>query len=223
MPALPNLPIEILETILEALCSPDYAWDGGDLATPSQTLVSLSQSCQVLHDLTAQHLYRHPEPNNWLLTRTLITRPDLAQLVRRLWLEHDYDDSDIPPEVSDFYVRRIDEGNTASNTDTEYYHLDLIKQEGLGGAPSDVISSLCPNLEEFSCNNVLSGTPYFWTPNSMMKLKTVTLCNEPCDRIGAGLEDFEPLLFAAPNIEEIQFQLRLFPRDNCSVASPEAG
>ncbi|KAK0620875.1 hypothetical protein B0T14DRAFT_567589 [Immersiella caudata] len=107
MRTLLSLPVEILEAILEAVSS---LVSSSDLSF--QDLVALSKTCKLLHSLSLHHIYNDISPyHHWLLARTLITRPDIAQFVKQLSLECSWSESeevDFPPEVDDYWERKAE-------------------------------------------------------------------------------------------------------------------
>jgi hypothetical protein len=189
MPTLLTLPVELLEAILEAISSLISSFD-----LSLQDLAAFSQTCKILYRSSLRHLYNDVSTEqHWLLARTLITRPDLAQLVKTLSLPCDWsDEEDIPPEVDDYWERKA-EGHSEEN-----------RADPTG--MTDVVSSLCPNLEELDGYNILSGTPYFWTPNLLPKLANVCIYSADDSEVTAHFCELEPLFRAAPNIKDMQVQ-----------------
>ncbi|KAK5653500.1 hypothetical protein OQA88_8759 [Cercophora sp. LCS_1] len=206
MTLLLDLPVELLENIADQLYLDDEFPFFDQSAIP--TLAALNRTCKLLRELTTRLLYRCPtHRDTWSLTRTLITCPDLAGLVTILNLEEGYvGPYDVPLEVGDHYEKAIKEGDAAAKA-LEGEDVLLADPEPLDRnsyVPNDVISGPCSNLEYLSCNDVISDTPYFWAPDSMKKLRAIRFAHWDTE-YGFDLAAVEPLLRAAPNLEEIEF------------------
>ncbi|KAK4445992.1 hypothetical protein QBC34DRAFT_383665 [Podospora aff. communis PSN243] len=207
-----NLPVEMVDAILEAVSSL------AELREPS--LAALSQTCKVLHDRSARYLYRDVSTKgNWLLARTLIARPDLAKLVKSLDVPERLGCATRPPpvpaEVKRYHRRKMKriknprwrewhDGRrsllyyscacTPPCPDRHGFHARVV---------SDVYSSLCRNLETLRFYPVLSEPRCFWTPNSLMKLTKIAVKSP----VWMDLQDdfdLGPLFLAAPNIEKLR-------------------
>ncbi|KAK0625468.1 hypothetical protein B0T17DRAFT_617557 [Bombardia bombarda] len=99
------------------------------------TLASLSLTSRQLNAIATWRLYIRPRCAKWwLLARTLIRRPDLAQHVKQLGISH----------MKDPGVRGS--GTRGKQPRHQYGSPDSISSEN-GNDVIDLLSSLCPNAE----------------------------------------------------------------------------
>lgn len=126
-----------------------------------RALSALSRTCKELHELVTPLLYACPlaptRQGEWLFARTLLTSPNLAQLVRILVPDHHgisdaHTKKEPPPEVTAFCL-----GVAKASTTRRGFQLNLgnpLELEDLVGRyndysiPVDITTSLCPNLEQ---------------------------------------------------------------------------
>ncbi|KAM7217132.1 hypothetical protein V8F06_007531 [Rhypophila decipiens] len=71
-------------------CTCDGDWDADHLPDRRRDLAHLTRTCKLLQNVATRHLYRWPGArfNPLLLAQTLMSRPDLAQMVELLNLEY---------------------------------------------------------------------------------------------------------------------------------------
>src|SRR5690349_11335034 len=163
-----DLPVELIEEIVGGLCiactpietrccynsSCNCAEMGpADLARIS-ALASLCLTSHHLNNIATQHLYHHVHGQQWwLLARTLLSRKDLAQLIRsiRIGFDRGVNESDCPPQVVAYYNSRHRiylETLSENDCNKAISHLDINElYAGSGNIQIEILSSLCPNLE----------------------------------------------------------------------------
>lgn len=181
--------------------------------TNSQALGALSRTSRRLHDAAARTLYHRPNTKKWwLLARTLINRPDLAQHVKELCFPEGLDmpegESDVPPEVLAYrnaqrraYAASLPEGERGEFA-SEATANALFTEEDSEQAIS-LLTSLCRGAETIEA--VVGYGNYFpyCAPGSLPALHTVELAH--CDtEYGISLYQLQPLLKAAPNLRALR-------------------
>ncbi|KAM7217938.1 hypothetical protein V8F06_006621 [Rhypophila decipiens] len=129
MPYYQGLALELIEAIVKSV---DY-----DSPTETtSTLATLSRTSRLLNSLTARPLYRRPiyrtRRSFLLFVRTLIARPDLANLVNHLEIQHmpgewsTLNPDDIPPEVDTYWNNTIE--STSSGCPGHIHGEDLVSR-----------------------------------------------------------------------------------------------
>lgn len=166
-------------------CHGDEARKFIDKALPSTyALASLNRTCKHLRQATTWRLYYCPvtrgPQQSWYLARTILTRPELAQLVKFLLVEGgrrpslQYEKEEIPSEMMQYYRERIAAFDD-KYTYLRYIHVPITYSVGKRlakfgqGVPVDLITSLCPNVEnlEYSLPNESYYNAGFLEPGIM--------------------------------------------------------
>ena len=189
-------------------CNCAHHWNGryeyGRGPYDAVALVRLCRASKCLNSIATSHLYHRPTCARWwLLARTLVVRPDLGLLVRalhgHLWILSANMPRRFPRKVLDHY--RDDPAV-----------LDLLgarEWEELWDetTPLNVLTSLCPNLEELEAavegdgNNVAFG---LGSHESLKRLKSVELRQaEPETNGGMEFGRIMNLTTQAPNLTRI--------------------
>ncbi|KAK4442774.1 hypothetical protein QBC34DRAFT_443899 [Podospora aff. communis PSN243] len=230
MPLLLDLVVELVECVIYFAADEfdaDRDWYRMKFGTlrlnRNSTLATLNRTCKALRELTTRRLYAEPRAlgtRAWLLARTLVTCPHLAQLVTSLDLSQFKSGGRIvgaPPELVEYYSQKMEQAKSIENTPHDNCNGAVsppTTPDPPGRLPYYLLSGLCPNLESLFCENwgCLPGINYFWAPDSMMRLKKFSLDLEVCP--GTGRQHWHclhdawadsALLRAAPNIEELSF------------------
>ncbi|KAK4183531.1 hypothetical protein QBC35DRAFT_97470 [Podospora australis] len=221
MPTFTRLPVEVLNQIIGELC-PYCRHDPFEIDISD--VLALASASRFFHEIATPHLYHRTSLKQWwLLARTLIVRPDLARQVRHLVLadtENDlipHFDPDppglFPLEVEEYCEEQFARWRTSMTgylhryPNNRLWYLDL--EDGgydspfCDNNPFNIVISLCPDLRKLDvmlrCRNPFTLS----LPNSLPRLKEVTL-----NSIDGDLDN-EPLLFqailrlfqVAPNLE----------------------
>ncbi|KAK4167835.1 hypothetical protein QBC43DRAFT_202808 [Cladorrhinum sp. PSN259] len=227
MALLTHLPVELVEEIVAGLCiactpietrccynSNCYCAEMGpaDLARIS-ALASLCLTSRHLNNIATRHLYHHVHGQQWwLLARTLLSRKDLAQLIRsmRIGFGRGVNEADCPPQVVAYYnsQRKIYLDALPENYRNEaIYHLGNGKlYAGDGNIQIDILSSLCPNLETLEAIISYFEVFRFCAPHSMPHLRSVVLSHSDTE-LGIDLGNVALLFRAAPNITHALFYM----------------
>ena len=210
-------PMEIIDNIVDQLCRPPG--HRTSILQPCHTcirvaclcynateLAILARTCRLLNTLATPRLYYFPgvvsSDQGFLLARTLITRPDLARLVKVLHLDElEGITTDVPEEVTEAYMARFHVIDPDSNRPTDpKLAWDYMKRDWDYLTPIGLLTSLCPDIESFQSDDLFLPDDRlpFWTPGGLncSKLKTVSIRHWDTE-MGFDLIDFEPLLSGA--------------------------
>jgi len=229
-----NLPIEMVELILDNLCynhkkgpreyypywhddeSKDFPpVDAVEAQSCLSALAHLRQSSRLLHDLATWRLFHTLTETTvrtrwWLVARTLLMRPDLAQLVKHLSLSSASAAPSLPEEVKAYFheqVAAVVPGRW--KCDSDLYGVpwdeDLITPADLYDAEGTNVSfailiRLCCNLETLDFVARSSVKPLsFCHPGSLLSLHSIYVHWEV---FGLMFDIFtlRRLLGAAPNL-----------------------
>ena len=234
MASLQGLPNELLERIAASLCthcsapaSCQQCASGGLVVSPyctgyglpqgtlndkdqSRALGALCLTSRRLRDAATRPLYHRPNTKKWwLLTRTLLARPDLALQVKQLYLPDSLaspgDESAIPPEVLAYYKAR-DDAYAASLSEDQRAHRrprDDALISGNTNAEVSIVTSLCRNVEMLEAVIGYFDVFQFCAPLSMPLLHDLELAHADTEG-GIHLGNLVPLFKAAPNLRVIQ-------------------
>ncbi|KAK4251358.1 hypothetical protein C7999DRAFT_10954 [Corynascus novoguineensis] len=256
MSYLEDLPFEIIDRIFENLClhcnvphgcqcgkgclriDPNRGRDSCLLECPPPeikaricTLASLCLTSRHLRVAATPHLYHRPDTEKWwLLARTLLGHPHLADHVKRLCfvgipfcedsgptLANPAGPADIAPEVWSSYAARLaaaQEAATASRTGYPDLQRIFNSDDGNGdddnggdenGGDGTLLATLCPATVVFEA--IVCWPPVFYlsAPGSLPRLTMVELavCN-PAG--GFTLSELAGLFRAAPNLQTLRCQ-----------------
>ncbi|KAK5658122.1 hypothetical protein OQA88_2678 [Cercophora sp. LCS_1] len=195
-----------------------------------KALASVCRTSRRLNQLATWRLY-HSLTNfetrdRWRqIARTLIARPDIAQLVKHLIL-HDTApvcqvgewagglDQSLPPEVNDHFKRLVVQYPEAGFTPTELSRRFMAENNLT--AQLALMASLCPNLDMLDCNIYpdTNCVEYgFCPPGSMQSLHSLRIQFTDCFLSPFSLRPGFQLLRAAPNIRF----LRIFSAKGCHI------
>jgi hypothetical protein len=228
-----NLPVELVDAILQALClgctppeddgchtcySPICCCSAGSPADNSRVaaLAALCLTSRQLNSLATVHLYHRPicDDRMALLARTLLARKDLALLVKDLRVgEVQFDPSQLDPETAAHFTRQFQAYQDGlSDDERESAGPDRLPlgQNGQLSHESpvtiDIMSSLCPNLKTLHATLGYFEGFRLCTPQSMPHLQTVTISHSDTE-LGIDLATAIPLFRAAPNITRMAFYM----------------
>lgn len=229
MPSFRSLSLELVQEIIDQLClhcaSPE-PWqrineDVGilkrDRKTDSHiaTLASLCLTSRWLNDIATCHLYHRPSCAKWwLLARTLITRKDIAQYVKQLNIgDFLSPDTALPREVSEYYIEKL-LSHAQGLPEAERADFLADKEEkvtsGEINTVVDILTNLCPNLENLDTTISYFEVFSFCLPQSMATVKSLAVNYEDLE-CGIRFEDLRAFFLAAPNITAI----RCFALETC--------
>lgn len=185
----------------------------GERKVRSQTLAALCLTSRRLNAAATRALYSRPATEKWwLLFRTLLARPDLAQLVDKLC----FPDSTVLPasealvsvEVLSYYRTKRDArqrylakfGGGVLNADNEFEQT------------ISVVASLCPAVKTLEARIGYFDMFYFCAPLSMLALHTVEVAHYD-DRYSMNMGQMVPLFKAALNLKTVR--CRTMSNDSC--------
>lgn len=247
MASLQGLPTELLEHIIGSFClrctypppcqctprciyiSPNWTCATRQhLATPwdrdrkgrTLALHALCLTSRRLQDTATRHLYHHPDTTKWwLLARTLLDQPALAQHIKTLSFPENFDDppskASLPPQVLSHYQAKLDSYfATAPATVPEHEHEGSPRERHLQNqahvweayGSNDAIAlvaSLCPAAERFAAvvnHGSEAGLLGLCLPGSLPALRRVEVSHWDTEN-GICLEVLVPLCRAAPGLE----------------------
>ncbi|KAL2131851.1 hypothetical protein VTI74DRAFT_4539 [Chaetomium olivicolor] len=230
---LGNLPAELIEEIGKTLCphcNPpvrevacfDIIQDTGCSGTQPEdqarasALSSLCLTSRQLNLVATRHLYHRPHCERWwLLSRTLIARQDLAQLVKEMHIcyEHGLEhDGQVLFEALEYLKTQFRaHANKLPGKEVlvclqDVEHHDFLPEEH--NLPVEVLTSLCPNLEILHAQVNIGDAFRFCPPHSLLRLRDVGLGHGPRhdDQFGTFLDWVAGLFRAAPNITHLVCQ-----------------
>ncbi|KAK5651661.1 hypothetical protein OQA88_11836 [Cercophora sp. LCS_1] len=179
-------------------------------------LASLCLVSRQLNQLANPRLYRnldsfHTNTGWYLLARTLVTRRDLASLVRHL----DVDELEVPedllplpiPEVAAYYA---DQAALVPDPSLPADGITSSDYEEVLEAATAIMASLCPNLETLDCrtycvsdrDGLMCG---LCMPASMPNLQVLALTHYD-SMYGFDLGELSSLLRAAPNLTTLHLE-----------------
>jgi hypothetical protein len=228
-----NLPVELVDAILQALClnctppeddgcrtcySPICHCSAEEPADCSRVaaLAALCRTSRQLNSLAIVHLYHRPicDSRMALLARTLLARKDLASLVRDLRIgEVHFDPSQLDPETAAHFTRQFQAYLDALSEDereSATAHSEPLDKNGQFSDDAyvavDIMSSLCPNLETLHATLSYFEGFRLCAPQSMPHLRTVALSHADTE-LGIDLATAITLFRAAPNITRMTFYM----------------
>ncbi|KAF6829228.1 hypothetical protein CMUS01_08231 [Colletotrichum musicola] len=212
MISLLDLPITVVEDILESLCHhcrppPTECRPDCDCPTSRQAaiasraaLASLCRTSKTLKSMATPLLYHQPtcfDQNKEAipLAQSLLSRPDLAQHVRVLkhtdaWALYEPE----PQEAVDFFKELAAE------------EADDVPEEWLDkGRLLDLVASVCPNLEELSVQTYYDSAEYglFSAPGSLPCLRKLSQAHGDTE-LTCDMGLLEPLFDAAPKLASLK-------------------
>ncbi|KAK4446179.1 hypothetical protein QBC34DRAFT_497111 [Podospora aff. communis PSN243] len=247
MPSLNSLPLELLTRIASDLCihctstPPDlctstcfsvsancdcsYA-NAVNLRLQSRALLNLCLASRRMHAAAEQILYHRPNTHKWwLLVAALLSRPELAQCVRELFLpRHEYDEGEergVPREVEGYYKSLYaawlgrdyerqgifpDRGNEQREARArEAAVVEAVREfaaEGdtSGGEVASVLVSLCPRVEKMERYVCWDASLLYSGRDSLLGLRHLELVYWDTEG-GIGLSTVAEITAAAPNLE----------------------
>ncbi|KAK3994358.1 hypothetical protein QBC44DRAFT_43726 [Cladorrhinum sp. PSN332] len=226
MPFFPGLPAEIVDEILDQICpecNKGEFHEHSFCEHPAETFASLCLTSKLLNEFATKRLYRRPNARKWwLLGRTLITRPDLAELVKDLYL--DTDDiagpgpGDIGQELHAWCLERrnpaihlpvaaSDKKDDEPNFD-DPWSIPHDNAETIYGMSSnaaiDIIAGLCPNPVTLHSTPWYSDAFTFCKPQSLLSLKHIKILRADTEG-DMDIAELRRLFRAAPNLETMHF------------------
>ncbi|TDZ32552.1 hypothetical protein C8035_v011581 [Colletotrichum spinosum] len=206
MPPFHNLPITVIEDILEMFCihcTPvpfeRHANHGHDRRN-TDTLVSLCRSSRVLSSMAMPLLYHQPVfygmERGIPLIRTLLERPELARHVKCLHFE-DSGRIEEPDELSSYELSLFKKA--AAEFDTIDIDGDWLEQ----GKLLDILVAKCPNIEHVGFQSYYNDEPWGIVPYaSLPNIKSLALSHGDTE-MGCHMGTIEPMLEAAVNVTRL--------------------
>jgi hypothetical protein len=234
MPALIELPREVLDEIAQSLCqycTPSqregdeklrpwpYENDNPDqeheaTCAASRALARLGLTCRQLNAVATPHLYHRPAcSNRWLLIRTLIARPDLALCVRHL-CDFALGDPTMTNRLDPFFLRPVPP-EVASHFENLILNRFLAHREAELGwyrweraETLNMMASLCLNVEQIVAGALGPDMPFSWSvSNSLTRLKDLAL--QDWNAGGMPLERLARIGTTAPRLTRLLFSLAI--------------
>lgn len=146
-------------TCCATVCDCVHGYSHPDISS----LASLNRTCRRLHELTTARLYCLPT-YSWLLVRTLLDRPDLGKLVKRLFV--DDESKQVPEEIMGYIFEK--ESTRAATLGAEPLPIEAYIEDFKRAldeddwVPPELMSSMCPNLEILETPDITVGSD-IWT------------------------------------------------------------
>ncbi|KAL2127201.1 hypothetical protein VTI74DRAFT_11109 [Chaetomium olivicolor] len=231
MPSFQGLPFELVECIAESLClhctprpscqcsprcvdvSPNSicytrrdvpSWDP---KARSHALGALCLTSRRLKDAAMRHLYHSPKTKRrWLLARTLLRHPHLAQHVKTLYFPEFLDEcekSAIPSEVLSYYQIQLDSYSKSMAEDERLERDNYIWEDYGINDLITMVASLCPMVEAVEAVVSYDIIFHLCPPASLQSLHTAELAYWDTEN-GMSLESLIPLFKAAPNLSVLR-------------------
>ncbi|KAJ4291584.1 hypothetical protein N0V88_006183 [Collariella sp. IMI 366227] len=219
MLSLHDLPLEILNHIISAIClCCQHGLDqrcSGCLcfrckkgSSDLKAVAHLKRLCQIstrLNLIATPHLYHRPACQDWwLLARTLIERPDLASHVKHLNIDYWHYVSDhlsnplfsslLAEHFSDSGLARAFEAVAHGNSNSVWW-------ENEGTESMDMVISLCPGLETLDASPVTGPGLFSFRapPGSLPRLNRLTIGHHPRE-IGLNFVQLRLIASTAPRL-----------------------
>jgi hypothetical protein len=192
--------------------SPSHA----ELKARVRALAALCITSRWLKDAAIRPLYHRPDTQKWwLLTRTLLRHPSLAQHVKHIcepgWPESIASPralSTIPADVLSYYNITLKARAASIPEHDRERLLEFLEDDALFSrsetAPQfSMLATLCPKLEALETTIGLHAPFHFLAPGSMPFLRSVEVSFWDTEN-GFSLAEVVPLLKAAPNLAAIE-------------------
>ena len=247
LPFLESLPLELLTRIASHLCihctntEPDLCTDKCysvsahfdcayanivNVRLQSLTLLNISLVSRRLHSAAERILYHRPNTHKWwLLVVTLLSRPDLAQAVRELYLPRHEDDEKEEGKAHkpiEAYYEKAFAAYRKSEAERSVVHSEeerkgyrdfqareavvsdaagkFSKGDTSGGEIAAVLTSLCPNMEKIERFVGWDASLPYSARDSLVRLRHLEVVYWDSEG-GIGLETLAGITAAAPNLE----------------------